>query len=171
MRKTRRLIRGAGIGSSKMSCTSGECVETPGSAAPVSAVPASPSGNALALTNTQIATLRARSDELEAQIAQYHSNAITRGRAGNRPGGRAKLRLKKMAQNSHKNTLMQLRNMLLMKFKLLKESNKLNDDAKDELRDLKMYIDGKLASYSQNTGIAGGYSRKGKRRARKTRRK
>lgn len=172
MRKTRRILRGAGIGSSKMSCTSGECVETPGSAAPVSAVPEMNTPvSALELTNKSIESLRARSDELEAQIAQYHSNAITRRNAGNRPGGVAKLRLKKMAQNSHKTTLMQLRNMLLMKFKLLKESNQLNDDAKTTLRDLKMYIDDKLATYSQNTGIAGGYSRKGKRRARKTQRK
>ena len=153
MRKTRRLIRGAGVGSSKMSCTSGECVETPGSAAPVSTVPEMNTPvSALEHINRSIESLRTLSDELEAQIAQYHSNAITRRNAGNRPGGVAKLRLKKMTQNSHKTTLLQLRNMLRMKFKLLKESNQLNDDVKAELRDLKMYIDGKLASYSQNTG-------------------
>lgn len=168
MRKTRKVIRGAGVGMSKMSCTSGECVETPGSTAPVSAVPEMNTPvSALEHINRSIESLRDHSDKLEAQIAQYHSNAITRRNAGNRPGGIDKLRLKKIAQNSHKTTLLQLRNMLRMKFKLLKDSNQLNDDAKAELRDLKMYIDGKLASYSQNTGIAGGYSRKGKRRARK----
>jgi len=172
MRKTRRFLRGAGIGSSKMSCTSGECVETPASAVPRlgEALPLNEavSASALERTNSHIESLRARSDELEAQIAQYHSNAITRRNAGNNPGGISRLRLKKMAQNTHKNTLLQLRNMLAIKFKLLKDSNQLNDGVKAELRDLKLYIDGKLAMYSKNTGIAGGFSRKRKRRARKS---
>lgn len=175
MRKTRRFIRGAGIGSSKMSCTSGECVETPGvsSAVPVSQSPSASIDSALAVTNTLIQTLRERSDELEMQIAQYKRNAITRRNIRNRNGGIHKLRLMKQAQTLHKNTLLQLRNQLVMKYKLLKESNQLTDDAKIQIRDLKMYIDTKLAMYSQNTGIAGGFSRKGKgkgkRRSQQTR--